>query len=116
MGTTTTAPTICILMYALIRGCVRPSVRWSVRPSVRDAFVRIAENGVMLDLGAPDFRKVGLSTLLLVGMLLGPYEGRKSRIWHYRFHPNLRQRPQSWQNWPKLSEMMFFGRKIIKGF
>ena len=36
-----------------IRGCVRPSVRpsvgRSVRPSVRDAFVKIAENGVMQD-------------------------------------------------------------------
>ena len=44
-----------------IRGCVRPSVRpsvrwsvgplvrWSVGPLVRDAFVKIAENGVMLD-------------------------------------------------------------------
>ena len=32
-----------------IRGCVRPSVRPSVRRSVRDAFVKIAENGVMQD-------------------------------------------------------------------
>ena len=47
-----------------IRGCVRPSVRRSVRPlvgpsvrrsvppSVRNAFVKIAENGVMQDEGA----------------------------------------------------------------
>ena len=28
-----------------LRGCVRPSVRWSAR----DAFVKIAENGVMQD-------------------------------------------------------------------
>ena len=32
-----------------IRGCVRPSVGPSVRPSVRNAFVKIAENGVMQD-------------------------------------------------------------------
>ena len=31
---------------------VRPSVRRSVRPSVRNAFVKIAENGVMQDEGA----------------------------------------------------------------
>ena len=30
-----------------IRGCVRRSVRRSVRPFVRNAFVKIAENGVM---------------------------------------------------------------------
>ena len=35
-----------------IRGCVRPSVRRSVGPSVRNAFVKIAENGVMQDEGA----------------------------------------------------------------
>ena len=32
-----------------IRGCVRPSVRRSVGPSVLNAFVKIAENGVMQD-------------------------------------------------------------------
>ena len=32
-----------------IRGCVRPSVGPSVGPSVRNAFVKIAENGVMQD-------------------------------------------------------------------
>ena len=39
-----------------IRGCVHPSVRRSVGPSVRrlvrNAFVKIAENGVMQDEGA----------------------------------------------------------------
>ena len=39
-----------------IRGCVRPSVgpsvRLSVGPLVRNAFVKIAENGVMQDEGA----------------------------------------------------------------
>ena len=32
-----------------IRGCVRPLVRPSVAPSVRNAFIKIAENGVMQD-------------------------------------------------------------------
>ena len=35
-----------------IRGCARPLVRRSVGPSVRNAFVKIAENGVMQDVDA----------------------------------------------------------------
>ena len=35
--------------HLYLRGCVRPSIRPLVRPLVHNAFVKIAENGIMQD-------------------------------------------------------------------
>ena len=69
-----------------IRGCVRPSVRRSVGPLVRDAFVKIAENGVMQDGDASyvvytalleNFSLTPMSQILLLDILYNVFVKKK---------------------------------------
>ena len=69
-----------------IRGCVRPSVRASVgrsvhpsvHPSVRNAFVKIAENGVMQDEEASDV--VYTALFLFFFLISGKHAGNINSV------------------------------------
>ena len=66
----------------------------------------------MYNLGAPDFRKVGLATYSLVRLILGMYNPRNWAFWACPICPVIPHLAQSWRKWSKWPKWAMNRRKI----